>query len=432
MTFPFRGALAVPALALAALLAAGSASASPCTPGGSTEPGALSPEIPASLDAVITEIRRASPDIRAAGLEARALSAEADQAGRPLNPSLSVELENFSGNGALSGFDRTESTFAVEQTFRLGNKRVLSERAARARAALGTAECSVILREAEREAALAYVDLVAAIETAALATEAAELATELAETVAKRVDAGAAAPPELSRAQADAASLRAEAAFAAGEVETRAYALASLWGAAEPVFGLPTAFEIAPSLAAGEPGSHPRLAAAEAAVRAREAELARARAEAIPDVTLSGGFRRFEETGDSAFVAGISVPLPIFDRGRDAARATSLRGEAAAVSARAVDARLRAEQLAATASVRASNSRLFILTDEALPKAEAAYAAALQGYAIGRFDLTTTLQARAVLIETRRAVIAARRDARAADFILRSLIGAAPFDGDTQ
>jgi len=131
MSFPFRGALAAPALALAAFLAAGSASASPCTPGGSTQPGTLSPEIPASLDAVITEIRRASPDIRAAGLEARALRAEADQAGRRLNPSVSVELENFSGNGALSGFDRTESTFAVEQTFRLGNKRALSERAAR-------------------------------------------------------------------------------------------------------------------------------------------------------------------------------------------------------------------------------------------------------------------------------------------------------------
>ena len=138
------------------------------------------------------------------------------------------------------------------------------------------------------------------------------------------------------------------------------------------------------------------------------------------------------ETGDSAFVVGVSVPLPIFDRGRDAARATGLRREAAVVSARAVDARLRAEQLAATASVRASNSRLSILTDEALPEAEAAYAAALQGYAIGRFDLTTTLQARAVLIETRRAVIAARREARVADLILRSLIGAAPFDGDTQ
>ena len=60
-----------------------------------------------------------------------------------------------------------------------------------------------------------------------------------------------------------------------------------------------------------------------------------------------GGVDRLEETGDSAFLAGVSVPLPIFDRGRDAARATGLRREAAVVSARAVDARLRAEQLAA-------------------------------------------------------------------------------------
>lgn len=427
-----RGALAAPALAVAAGLAAGSAHASPCLPGYSASPSAQPPDSPLTLVGVLGEIRRASPDVRAAGLEARALSADADQAGRRLNPSVSIDFENFAGGGALSGFDRTESTFAVEQTFRLGNKRALSERAARASVALGTAECGVILREAEREAALAYADLVAAVEAAALASEAAELAIALAVTVKRRVDSGAAAPPELARARADAASLRAEAAFAAGEVEKRFYALASLWGATEPRFNLPIAFELAPPETSRETVSHPRLVAAEAAVRAREAELARARADAIPDVTLSGGFRRFEETGHSAFMAGVSVPLPLFDRGRDAARATALRGEAAAVSAAAVEARLRAEQRAATASVQASNSRLSILLDEALPEAETAYAAALQGYTIGRFDLTTTLQARANLIETRRTVIAARRDARAADLILRSLIGAAPFDGDVR
>ena len=432
MPFLIRGALAAPALALTALLAAGSANASPCTPGYLLQPSELSPDTPATLDAVINEIRRASPDVRAAGLEARALGADADQAGRRLNPSLSVELENFAGGGALSGFDRTETTVAIAQTFRLGNKRVLSERAARATAALGTAECSVILRETEREASLVYADLLAAIETATLANEAADLADALADTVAKRVDAGAAAPPELSRARADAAGLRAEAALAAGDVEARAYALASLWGAAEPRFSLPATFDITTTGLTSEAARHPRLLAAEAAVRARKAELARARAEAIADVTLSGGYRRFEDTGDSAFVAGVSVPLPVFDRGRDAARATGLRGEAADISAEAVAARLRSEQLAATARVRASNARLSILTDEALPDAEAAYDAAQQGYAIGRFDLTTTLQARAVLIATRQAVIAARRDARAADLILRSLIGADPFDGDIQ
>lgn len=431
MSFPFRGALAAPAFALAASVAAGSAYASPCTPEYTAPPSALSPEAPLTLEAALNEIRLASPDVRAAGLEARALNADADQAGRWLNPTLSAELDNFSGSGAMSGFDQSEMTFAVEQTFRLGNKRALSERAARARAALGTAECAVILREAEREAALAYADLVAAAEAAKLADEAASLTSTLAETVSKRVEAGAAAPPELARARADAASLRAQAALARGEVEARAYALASLWGEADLRFAVPSGFEIT-SISQAHAAPHPRLAAANVAVNAREAELKRARAEAIPDITLSGGVRRLEATGDSVFVAGFSLPLPLFDRGNDAARATGFRGDAAKVSAEAVQARLRAEQLAAAATARAANTRLSILSDEALPEAEAAFDAAEQGYAIGRFDLTTTLLARASLIDARQAIIAARRDARAADLLLRSLIGAAPFDGDTQ
>jgi outer membrane protein, heavy metal efflux system len=430
MSVPYRGVLAAPAFALAAFFAAGSAHASPCTPGFAAPPSALSSDLPLTLEAALNEVRRASPDIRAAGLEARALGADADQAGRWLNPTLSAEMENFSGGGALSGFDRTESTFAIEQTFRLGNKRGLSERAARARAALGTAECAVILRETEREAAFAYADLIAASEAAALADEAASLAATLAETVSKRVEAGAAAPPELARARADEARLRADAALAQGEIEARAYALVSLWGESELRFALPSAFEINPVAQAGA-APHPRLAAANAAVKAREAELKRARAEAIPDITVSGGVRRFEETGDSAFIAGLSLPLPLFDRGSDAARATGLRGDAAKVSAEAVEARLRAEQQSAAATARAANTRLSILAEDALPQAQAAFDAAEQGYAIGRFDLTTTLLARGALIDARQAIIAARRDARAADLLLRSLIGAAPFDGDT-
>jgi len=34
----------------------------------------------------------------------------------------------------------------------------------------------------------------------------------------------------------------------------------------------------------------------------------------IPDLTVSIGSRRFEETGLSAWFAGISLPIPIFDR----------------------------------------------------------------------------------------------------------------------
>ncbi|MBB37184.1 MAG: transporter, partial [Hirschia sp.] len=225
-----QGALCV----LIAAAFAGTAVAAPCNgPTGSAP--TIVPDAPLTLTMALMQIRHASPDVRRAALETRASAAEADQAGRRLNPSIGLEIENFSGTGPLSGFDQTETTLAIAQTFQLGGKRAKREQAARARAALADAECRVILRETELEAALLYHDLIAATELAALARESADLAVSLAQTVSKRVEAGAAAPPERSRAEADAAALKAAALAADAEIDQRRYELAALWGSSTPV-----------------------------------------------------------------------------------------------------------------------------------------------------------------------------------------------------
>lgn len=423
-----KGTLA--ALALTAIAAG--AEATPCdgyTDGAST----ISPGEPLTLSTALAEIRRVSPSVRAAALEARALDAEADQAGRRLNPSLSLELENFSGSGPLSGFDQTETTFALEQTFRLGGKRSHSERAARARQAAASAECAVILRETELEAAILFAELVAAAQLRDLAEDSADLADELTNTVELRVDAGAAAPPELARAIADAAALRASVASAQANIDRRRYALALLWGSAEPTFAIPAQISVDPADLAGTSViAHPALDRADASVSARSAEQKLARSAAIPDVTVSAGFRRFEETGDEALIAGVSVPLPLFDRGRDTARASALRGEVASLNRAATQQQLLARQRAAISARRAAQTRLDITRETALPAAEAAYEAAVSGYQIGRFDLTTTLNARTALLDARLAVIDAELALQSEDLRLRALISAAPFNGESK
>ncbi|RCL90156.1 TolC family protein [Hyphomonas sp.] len=428
MSLILKGSIA--ALTLSAISMG--ANASPCD-GGSSAPSQITAGEPLTLRAVLTEVRQVSPTVRAAGLETRALNAEADQASRWLNPSLSLELENFSGSGALSGFDQTETTFAIEQTFRLGGKRSLTERAARARQALASAECTLILRETEMEAAISFAELVAAVELVELTEDSAALADQLADTVERRVEAGAAAPPELSRAQADAAILRASVETAKANVEQKKYALALLWGSAEPVFSAPKHMAIAgPDIEAEQVRKHPALEVAEAELRKQDAERDLARSSAMPDVTVSAGVRRFEETGDEALVAGLSVPLPLFDRGRDQVRASTFRGEAAALGRAATEQRLLAAQRSAVATLNAAQNRLDILNTDALPAAQEAYDAALRGYEVGRFDLTTTLNARSALLDTRLAVIDAGLALRSEDLRLRALIGAAPFDGDNK
>ena len=93
---------------------------------------------------------------------------------------------------------------------------------------------------------------------------------------------------------------------------------------------------------------------------------------------------------------------------------------------------MRAEQASLAALVRAAKSRLQRLEGEALPLAEDAYASAAEGYRVGKFDLTATLDARRSLIKTRAAVIDARLALQTYTLRLRALIGAAPFEGEIQ
>ena len=73
-----------------------------------------------------------------------------------------------------------------------------------------------------------------------------------------------------------------------------------------------------------------------------------------------------------------------------------------------------------------------ILIGETFYYAEEAYTAAAEGYRVGKFDLTATLDARRSLIETRAAVIDARLALQTYTLRLRALIGAAPFEGEIQ
>lgn len=254
---------------------ANGALASSCDPADRTQQSAIIAGASLTLQATLNEIRRASPSVRAAGLETRARSAEADQANRRNNPSLSFETENFAGSGPFSGLDQTERTVSLEQTIRLGGKRRHSERAARAMAALASAECEVILRESELEGAILFYELVGAAQIASMAEEAAKLATQLSDTVAKRVAAGAAAPPELSRALAEAATAQALATDARAQANTKRYELAVLWGAFEPVFAMPQVNSVRSDFVYQtdfEAGEHPALSRAEAAAEASRAQ----------------------------------------------------------------------------------------------------------------------------------------------------------------
>lgn len=376
-----------------------------------------------TLDAAIRRVLTNSPDLSAAAEAVRAREGDARQASLWPNPELIGEAENFGGTGDQQSFETAEYTVSFAQPIDVSGKIRRRSTAADYERRLSGWDYETTRLDLITSTRKAYADLVAAQRNVELTKELARLAGDLAAAVGARVQAGKVSPVEATRVEVVKSAARAEALRAEQELSTARAALAALWGDA----GSPVGWATEESQAdAGMPPSsilEPLLAGAPEAARwsdeiaLREAEFDLARATAFPDVTASLGARRFAENDDYAFVAGLSVPLPVFDRNQGAiAAATSRRTEAERRRA-AFLARQRADFQAAYDAVRRAEISVRSLEDRIIPSAQSVFTATTTGYQAGKFSLIDLLDAQRTLfeaqvqdVEARAALTKARAD----------------------
>jgi cobalt-zinc-cadmium efflux system outer membrane protein len=143
----------------------------------------------------------------------------------------------------------------------------------------------------------------------------------------------------------------------------------------------------------------------------------------LPDVTVSLGPRRFEETGQSAWVAGLSLPIPVFDRNQGSRRAAEFELERARRDAEAVRFALEGRLAVALERLRAATSEATTMALEVVPPASAAFAAIETGYSAGKLGLLDVLDAQRTLFEARSLVLDSREEYVIARSELERLIG---------
>lgn len=331
-----------------------------------------------------------------------------EQAGLRPNPEVSLEVENVAGTGAFSGLQASEYTLAAGLPLELGGKRRARVEAARAdlvvarlRGDLALAELGLLVRQR-------YVTAVAAQARVELFEDILERERELARIAGALVDAGREPPLRALRAQAALAETEAELKAAQADALAARFGLGALWGE-EVAPDVPASFpDIEPpyELLADYAGLQTQIAAAER--RAAEADIARERTLRVPDPTVSAGIKRFEESNEQAFLVGVSVPLPLFNRNQGNIAAAQARAHAAA--AREAVARLDYRQavIDARADYLAAEARAETLEAESLPQAEEALRLVQIGYRNGRFPLIEVLSAAEARDTIRRSLIEAR------------------------
>ena len=342
-----------------------------------------------------------------------------EQARARPNPSVSVFGENFGGSSPYAGFGQTQTTLQYSQPFELGGKR--SARIAAGDAGVNASRARGLQGRVAfaYELSLAYAAVELADRRIAIAEDEVEEGEADLKLARALVDAGKEArlralqaETELNAARAVLESVRANRTAALARLSALAGVDTPFTGISESLLDPPQ-----PRSAYG-PADPMRTTGYLTALADRDAAKLRAAAErrrTIPDITGQIGLRRLEGDRATALVAGVSLPLRLFDRNR---------GNIAAADAevRIADARAAAARLEATANVRATlalakaaEARV-AAADRTMATAEETYRLARIAYEAGKSPLSELLVARHGLGVARGVVAdaaAARFDARA-------------------
>lgn len=349
------------------------------------------------------------------------------------NPTFSLEAENVLGTGNYAGTQALETTGTLSWPIELGGKRSARIAVAEAESEKAAIQSAILRADLRFAVEHAYIQAVSAESRLITATDQSWIAAESRRAADVRVRAGRASPLEVQRA--DVARINADTALerAKRDVELSRLRLSRLIGA--PVTGaLDSAwFNQVPGgygpLADIDGKGTLALAAADADLLSADAGVRLARSQRIPDVTAGIGARRLE-TGDSALLFSVSVPLPIFDNGRAAQdQANALRQQAEGRQRVAmIEVSIAINEAQAEAANAATSA--VMATGPALSAAQEAARIARIGYREGKFSQLDLLDAERTLAETQSAAIDALSAYHSAQARFERLTTPAPVQGN--
>lgn len=346
-----------------------------------------------------------NPELASFSIEVRAAEARTMQAGLRPNPEFNVEVENFAGSGALRKFDEAETTIQLGQLIELAGKRRKRTRLASLEHDLAGWDYEVKRADVLTETSKTFVDVLAAQERLTLTQELLRLAEQTFETVSARVKAGKVSPVEETKAGVALANSRIEHVRARRSLEAARGKLATAWGSSAPTFDkavgeIERVLPIPPTdQLSQEIRRNPDIARWAVEKEQRVAALALQEAVRVPDPTLAGGVRYFEESGDHAFVAGISIPLPLFDRNQGGILEARRRLAKAERERATAEARAHAALAETVQTLTTAFAEIDALRTAIMPGARSAFEAAGEGYRQGKFGLLDVLDAQRTLFE---------------------------------
>ncbi len=389
--------------------------------------GAVAGPAPMTREAFVERVLRTSPAV--ASIDARVALGRAgsDAAGRWSNPEVGWQRSAaVSGRRADESEDELTLRLPLVLSGRLGLEREAARASAEAEASRGRGRRVALAREAR----LAFDAVWASRARVAVLDDASTAVQEARRIVLQRALAGESTGYEGQRMEFEAAlleDLRVAAVAEQARAESRATAMLGANdtdGAAfetDPTGAPDPALPPEPPIAASpevEALEHDRLAA--------EAEATAAGRRGVPEPTLTAGAQWLDagEAGQgAAYVVGVSVPLPVFDAGRESAAVASARAHAARTE-RAERVRLvETERSRLRAELQARRARRATHQEAVLARAERLRELAIAAWKAGGIELPALLDAHRAFREARLSSLELTLDARNTETELLFILG---------
>lgn len=394
---------------------------------------------PLTLRQAIADALAGNPALASFGWRLQAQSARIDAAGQRPAPEISSQIENALGTGRTRGLDAVEATLALSQAIELGGQRERRVDAARTAIDLIDLDRKTAQLDVAAEVSRRFIHVASDQQQLQLTRLATQLAEKTVNEVRRRVTAAKSPKVELHRAEIVLTRAKIEEEHAEHELLSSRRQLAAQWGPAEARFGevqadlftLPPIDDYAalgPRLAAS-----PDLLRFASEARQRDAEIRLAEAKKRSQFTVSAGVRRLQEDGDTALVAGFSIPLFAARHAQPAiAEARALRET---VDADAAVARLKTgtRLFELVQELRHSITEAETLRDQVLPRMEAALKETEYAWQRGRYSYLEWVDAQRERVAVQKSLIEAAANAHLFCVEIERLTGAplAPLAANT-
>lgn len=364
-----------------------------------------------TLNAAIKLTLSQNPSLNVFSLRDQSLAAQLDTAKQRPAYELGLDAENFSGTGPFNGAGSTEYTLSLSSIIELGGQRgrrgeVVSGHRVQLQAQREVAALDVLADVTRR-----FIDVLAAQKRVELAQESLNLAQDSTRMARQKAAAGATPDADVKRASAAAAQAKLVLASEQQQLDYLKVTLASSWGERQPQFAhaegdlyqLGNTVDFLPLFARLERSPVIQVFAAQA--RIKDAEIRLAKAESSTNLRWSVGVRQFQESDDTALIAGFNVPL--FSAKRNAGAITATRAEQAQID---INKELTLLSLHSQLYRLVNNRKqaaltVRILQKDVIPALQQALNETQTAYQRGRYRYVDYVSARQELISARRALI---------------------------